>query len=127
MHSRLAITPGGLPLGLAGIKLWTHKKCKGTNTLKGRGPFTSSNKTPLLGDTITQSDSCTTSCRLALKPARALWFLACSLLAGNKSKKSAIKIVGPESFVGLPARPVWPLVRRLAWRGKWRRYPARRR
>jgi hypothetical protein len=38
MHSRLAITPGGLPLGLAGIKLWTHKKFKWTNALKGRGP-----------------------------------------------------------------------------------------
>lgn len=38
MHSRLAITPGGLPLGLAGIKLWTHKKFKWTNALKGCGP-----------------------------------------------------------------------------------------
>jgi hypothetical protein len=38
MHSRLAITPGGLPLGLAGIKLWTRKKFKWTNSLKGRGP-----------------------------------------------------------------------------------------
>ena len=26
MHSSLTVTPGGLPLGLAGIKLWTRKK-----------------------------------------------------------------------------------------------------
>ena len=38
VHPSLAVTPGGLPLGLAGIKLWTRKKFKGTNALKGRGP-----------------------------------------------------------------------------------------
>ena len=34
MHSSLAITSDGLPLGLAAIKLWTRKKFKGTNALK---------------------------------------------------------------------------------------------
>lgn len=38
MHSSLAVTTDGLPLGLAGIKLWTRKKFKGTNALMGRGP-----------------------------------------------------------------------------------------
>ncbi len=38
MHSSLAVTTDGLPLGLAGIKMWTRKKFKGTNALKGRGP-----------------------------------------------------------------------------------------
>ena len=38
MHSSLAITTDGLPLGLAAIKLWTRKKFKGTNALAGRGP-----------------------------------------------------------------------------------------
>lgn len=37
MHSSLAVTPDGLPLGLTAIKLWTRKKFKGTNSLKGRG------------------------------------------------------------------------------------------
>lgn len=37
MHSSLAVTTDGLPLGLAAIKLWTRKKFKGTNALKGRG------------------------------------------------------------------------------------------
>ncbi len=37
MHSSLAVTPDGLPLGLTAIKLWTRKKFKGTNALKGRG------------------------------------------------------------------------------------------
>jgi hypothetical protein len=37
MHSSLALTTDGLPLGLAAIKLWTRKKFKGTNALKGRG------------------------------------------------------------------------------------------
>ncbi|HSW46191.1 MAG TPA: IS4 family transposase [Phycisphaerae bacterium] len=37
MHSSLAVTPDGLPLGLAAIKLWTRKKFKGTNALKGKG------------------------------------------------------------------------------------------
>lgn len=36
MHSSLAVTTDGLPLGLAAIKLWTRKKFKGTNALKGR-------------------------------------------------------------------------------------------
>ena len=31
MHSSLAITPEGIPLGLAAIKFWTRKKFKGTN------------------------------------------------------------------------------------------------
>jgi hypothetical protein len=34
MHSRLAVTPDGLPLGLAAIKFWNRKKFKGTNALK---------------------------------------------------------------------------------------------
>jgi hypothetical protein len=34
MHSSLAVTTGGLPLGLAAIKLWTRKRFKGTNALK---------------------------------------------------------------------------------------------
>lgn len=37
MHSSLAVTTQGLPLGLAAIKLWTRKKFKGTNALKGKG------------------------------------------------------------------------------------------
>lgn len=37
MHSSLAVTTEGLPLGLAAIKLWTRKKFKGTNALAGRG------------------------------------------------------------------------------------------
>ena len=34
MHSSLAITLDGLPLGLAAIKFWTRKQCKGCNALK---------------------------------------------------------------------------------------------
>ena len=37
MHSSLAVTTDGLPLGLAAIRLWTRKKFKGTNALNGRG------------------------------------------------------------------------------------------
>jgi hypothetical protein len=36
MHSSLAVTPEGLPLGLAAIKFWSRKKFKGTNALKRR-------------------------------------------------------------------------------------------
>jgi len=36
MHSSLAVTTNGLPLGLAAIKLWTRKKFKGINALKGQ-------------------------------------------------------------------------------------------
>jgi hypothetical protein len=35
MHSSLAITATGKPLGLTAIKFWTRKKFKGTNALKG--------------------------------------------------------------------------------------------
>ena len=34
MHSSLAVTTAGLPLGLAAIKFWTRSKFKGTNQLK---------------------------------------------------------------------------------------------
>lgn len=34
MHSSLAVTTDGLPLGLASIKFWTRKKFKGCNELK---------------------------------------------------------------------------------------------
>jgi hypothetical protein len=34
MHSSLAVTTDGLPLGLAAIKFWTRSKFKGTNALK---------------------------------------------------------------------------------------------
>lgn len=34
MHSSLAVTTEGLPLGLAAIKFWSRKKFKGTNALK---------------------------------------------------------------------------------------------
>jgi hypothetical protein len=37
MHSSLALTTDRVPLGLAAIKLWTRKKFKGTNALKGWG------------------------------------------------------------------------------------------
>jgi hypothetical protein len=36
MHSSLAVTTEGLPLGLAAIKFWTRDKFKGTNALKRR-------------------------------------------------------------------------------------------
>ena len=34
MHSSLAVTPDGLPLGLSAVKFWTRKKFKGANELK---------------------------------------------------------------------------------------------
>jgi len=34
MHSSLAVTTEGLPLGLAAVKFWTRKAFKGTNALK---------------------------------------------------------------------------------------------
>jgi hypothetical protein len=34
MHSSLAVTTGGLPLGLAAVKFWNRKKFKGTAALK---------------------------------------------------------------------------------------------
>ena len=34
MHSSLAVTPEGLPLGLAAAKFWTRKEFKGSNALK---------------------------------------------------------------------------------------------
>jgi Transposase DNA-binding len=34
MHSSLAVTSDGLPLGLTAAKFWTRKKFKGTNALK---------------------------------------------------------------------------------------------
>jgi hypothetical protein len=34
MHSSLAVTPEGLPLGLSAIKFWTRNKFKGTSALK---------------------------------------------------------------------------------------------
>lgn len=34
MHSSLAVTPDGLPLGLCAAKFWTRKKFKGCNALK---------------------------------------------------------------------------------------------
>ena len=34
MHSSLAVSPEGVPLGLAAIKFWTRKKFKGCNALK---------------------------------------------------------------------------------------------
>lgn len=36
MHSSLAVTPEGLPLGLTAAKFWTRTKFKGTNALKRR-------------------------------------------------------------------------------------------
>jgi hypothetical protein len=34
MHSSLAVTSEGLPLGLSAIKFWSRKKFKGANALK---------------------------------------------------------------------------------------------
>ena len=34
MHSSLAVTANGLPLGLTAIKFWTRKQFKGTDALK---------------------------------------------------------------------------------------------
>jgi hypothetical protein len=34
MHSSLAVTPEGLPLGLSAVKFWTRDEFKGTNALK---------------------------------------------------------------------------------------------
>ena len=34
MHSSLAVTTDGLPLGMAAARFWTRKKFKGTNALK---------------------------------------------------------------------------------------------
>jgi transposase-like protein/DDE family transposase len=40
MHSSLAVTTEGLPLGIAAVKFWTRKKFKGTNALKRKVHFT---------------------------------------------------------------------------------------
>lgn len=37
MHSSLAVTTAGKPVGLTAVKFWTRKKFKGTNALAGRG------------------------------------------------------------------------------------------
>jgi hypothetical protein len=34
MHSSLALTADGVPVGLAAVKVWTRRKFKGTATLK---------------------------------------------------------------------------------------------
>ncbi len=39
MHSSLAITTEGLPLGIAAVKFWTRKKFKGANALKKKVEF----------------------------------------------------------------------------------------
>jgi hypothetical protein len=39
MHSSLAVTPEGLPLGLAAIKFWTRKKFKGCNGNRSTNPI----------------------------------------------------------------------------------------
>ena len=36
MHSSLAVTTDGLPLGLTAIKFWSREKIKGANALKKR-------------------------------------------------------------------------------------------
>jgi Transposase DNA-binding len=36
LHSSLALTTDGLPLGLAAVKFWTRKQFKGTNALRGK-------------------------------------------------------------------------------------------
>src|SRR5687768_3707041 len=36
LHSSLAVTLAGLPLGLAAVKFWTRKSFKGTNGLRGK-------------------------------------------------------------------------------------------
>jgi hypothetical protein len=36
LHSSLALTTDGLPLGLAAVKFWTRKTFKGTNALRGK-------------------------------------------------------------------------------------------
>ena len=36
MHSSLAVTEAGLPLGLSAVKFWTRKEFKGTNEMKRR-------------------------------------------------------------------------------------------
>jgi hypothetical protein len=40
MHSSLAVTTSGLPLGLAAIKFWSRKEFKNTTKLKRKGNFT---------------------------------------------------------------------------------------
>ena len=55
MHSSLAVTTEGLPLGLAAIKFWTRKKFKGTNALKKtvnptRIPIETKGELPLAGE-----------------------------------------------------------------------------
>jgi hypothetical protein len=40
MHSSLAVTIEGVPLGLAAVKFWTRKKFKGTAALKKNAYFT---------------------------------------------------------------------------------------
>ena len=36
MHSSLAITQHGLPLGLCAVKFWSRKQFKGTQALKSQ-------------------------------------------------------------------------------------------
>jgi len=57
MHSSLAITTAGKPLGLTAIKFWTRKKFKGTNALQGRGTGGSKHTLNLARVPIEQKES----------------------------------------------------------------------
>ena len=109
MYSSLAVTPGGLPLGLAGIKLWTRKKFKGTNALKGRGPdagkhSVNSTRIPIEGkesvswlENVRQSAACGGPRKLD----RCLSFRI-SIVGRNSAW------YGSRRFTGKRSRPRWP-------------------
>ncbi len=57
MHSSLAITTAGKPLGLTAVKFWTRKKFKGTNALQGRGAAGSKHAVNMTRIPIEQKES----------------------------------------------------------------------
>ena len=68
MHSSLAVTTDGLPLGMAAVKFWTRKKFKGTYALRKRINPT---RMPIKGkESMRWLDNLRRSTRLLGDPAR---------------------------------------------------------
>jgi hypothetical protein len=122
MHSSLAVTTDGLPLGLAAIKLWTRKKFKGTNALNGKGIDGGKHSINATRIPIEKKESIRWLRRTSATPA-----VACTSATGKAISTSCSASATPWGLISCSA-PAWIDDWARAsrpWPGRWTNSPSR--
>jgi hypothetical protein len=88
MHSSLAVTTGGLPLGLTAVKFWTPKKFKGTAAIETSPSWLTRRSSVKTASKGARGSGCSSRCSAAKASATIRCVVPCSRTLATTSSQS---------------------------------------